>query len=85
LCAYYAGFACCNADTWASEVGVLSQEDPILITTMKTVPKGTNGGISKLGCIMSFLGGALIGCGVFVMDLLWYIFIRFPMEEEFSN
>ncbi|XP_041978875.1 transmembrane protein 19 isoform X2 [Aricia agestis] len=55
-------FACCNGDTWASELGtVLSNGDPILITTWKRVPKGTNGGISLIGTIVSTLGGLVIG------------------------
>lgn len=34
-------FACCNADTLASELGtVIGTGDPFLITTRKKVPKG---------------------------------------------
>ncbi|CAG9562022.1 unnamed protein product [Danaus chrysippus] len=55
-------FACTNGDTWASELGtVLSNSDPILITTWKRVPKGTNGGISLIGTVVSTLGGLAIG------------------------
>ena len=72
LCAYYAGFACCNADTWASEVGTLADGLPILITTGKQVPTGTNGGVSLLGIVMSILGGGFIGLEVFIVDLLWF-------------
>ncbi|XP_023934796.1 transmembrane protein 19 [Bicyclus anynana] len=55
-------FACCNGDTWASELGtVLSKSDPVLITTWKQVPKGTNGAISAIGTIVSTLGGLVVG------------------------
>lgn len=59
--AYFYYFAACNADTWSSEIGFLSKRDPFLITNFKTVPRGTNGGISKLGILVSIAGGALIG------------------------
>ncbi|XP_076632657.1 transmembrane protein 19 [Colletes latitarsis] len=55
-------FACCNGDTWASEIGsVLSSGNPILITTRKRVPKGTNGGVSWVGLFVSALGGITVG------------------------
>ncbi|KAJ3131097.1 hypothetical protein HK100_006808 [Physocladia obscura] len=61
IAAYIGHYACCNGDTWASELGVLSPGRPILITTMKQVPKGTNGGISLLGLIASIVGGGFVG------------------------
>lgn len=55
-------YACCNGDTWASELGtVLSKGDPFLITTWHKVPKGTNGAISIQGTVVSTVGGLLIG------------------------
>ncbi|KAF8452072.1 integral membrane protein DUF92-domain-containing protein [Boletus edulis BED1] len=59
-------FACCLGDTLASELGILSSSPPILITTLKPVPAGTNGGISLGGTIASAIGGCIIGLAQFV-------------------
>ncbi|PIA14724.1 hypothetical protein COEREDRAFT_82600 [Coemansia reversa NRRL 1564] len=58
---YIAFYSCCTADTWASEIGSLNSNWPVLITTLESVPPGTNGGISKLGVLSSFAGGATVG------------------------
>ena len=54
-------FGCCLGDTLASELGILSKHKPILITTLKPVPPGTNGAISLIGTIASIIGGSLVG------------------------
>jgi uncharacterized protein (TIGR00297 family) len=61
LLMYMNYYACCNGDTWSSELGVLSTEDPYLITSLRKVPRGTNGAVSLLGTVMSILGGFTIG------------------------
>lgn len=50
-----------NSDTWASEIGVLSRENPISIRNMKRIEKGTSGAVSILGSVAGFLGSFLIG------------------------
>jgi uncharacterized protein (TIGR00297 family) len=57
----YIGFyESANADTWASELGINSKNNPILIISSKKVPKGINGAISLYGTICSILGGLFI-------------------------
>ncbi|XP_025417023.1 transmembrane protein 19 [Sipha flava] len=61
-------FASCNGDTWASELAtVLDSGLPVLITTCKPVPKGTNGGITAIGLVVSLLGGLAIGLANYAM------------------
>lgn len=69
ICIFIGHYACCNGDTWASELGILSTTDPILITTGRRVPKGTNGGISATGTFASIAAGFLIGVVYFLGSL----------------
>ncbi|MCA9942776.1 MAG: DUF92 domain-containing protein [Ardenticatenaceae bacterium] len=58
---FVGAMATVTADTWATELGTLSQKPPRLITTGRAVPVGTSGGISLFGTAVSFIGGLLIG------------------------
>jgi uncharacterized membrane protein len=55
-----ASFAACNADTWASEIGILSKKAPISLITFKPVSPGLSGGVSPLGLLASLGGSALV-------------------------
>lgn len=57
--AFIISIASANADTWASEIGVLSKRRPLYILTLKPVEKGTSGAVSLLG-LLSSLGGSFI-------------------------
>ncbi len=58
--AFAATLAAVNADTWATELGVLSRQPPRLITTGKIVEPGTSGGITWFGTCAAALGAAFI-------------------------
>ena len=57
-------FACAmaavNADTWATELGVLNPQPPRLISTWKLVEQGTSGGISVFGYLAAMGGAGLV-------------------------
>ncbi len=50
-----------NADTWATELGVLSPHLPRLVTNGQEVEPGTSGGVTPLGIWASVAGALLIG------------------------
>jgi uncharacterized protein (TIGR00297 family) len=59
---FAAALAAVNADTWATELGVLSLQPPRMITDLgKVVEKGTSGGISLIGTLAAMVGAGLIG------------------------
>jgi uncharacterized protein (TIGR00297 family) len=58
---FAASLAAVNADTWATELGVLNPTRPRMVTDLrKHVEKGTSGGVSLFGTVASLLGSALI-------------------------
>ena len=56
--AFAGSLAAANADTWATELGVLSRSQPRLLTTLKAVEAGASGGVSAAGTLAA-LGGSL--------------------------
>ena len=73
---FAASLAAVNADTWATELGVLNPTRPRLITDIrKRVEKGTSGGVSLFGTFASLLAASVIAlpAAVFVND--WSLFI----------
>jgi uncharacterized protein (TIGR00297 family) len=58
--AFAGALATANADTWATELGILSPRQPRLITSWKQVPKGTSGAVSLVGTLATIAGAALV-------------------------
>ncbi|MFN8383598.1 MAG: DUF92 domain-containing protein [Anaerolineales bacterium] len=73
---FAAALAAVNADTWATELGVLNPHPPRMITNFtKTVEKGTSGGISLIGTLASLTGSALIAVLASLLTGNWSIFL----------
>ncbi len=61
LGALVGALAAANADTWATELGVLAPSPPRLITTLRTVVPGTSGAVSLTGTLAAAGGAAFVG------------------------
>jgi uncharacterized protein (TIGR00297 family) len=72
---FAAALAAVNADTWATELGVLNPTPPRMITDLKKrVEKGTSGGISLWGTFASLLGACLIALPAARFTGNWLLF-----------
>jgi uncharacterized protein (TIGR00297 family) len=65
--AFYGALAAVNADTWATELGVLARSQPRLLTTGRPVPAGTSGGVTAEGFLAALAGAAFIGAAGFLL------------------
>lgn len=59
--AFIGALSTANADTWATELGVLSRGEPFSLTRFERVPRGTSGAISMLGLAATAAGAVAIG------------------------
>lgn len=73
--AYAGAMATVNADTWATEIGVLSPQPARLITNAEIVERGTSGGVTLLGYLASAAGAAVIGieAGFLTGENVWQV------------
>ena len=69
IVAFSISLASSNADTWASEIGVLSKRPPLLLSTLKRVEPGTSGAVSLLGTVSGFFGALFIAISAY---MLWW-------------
>jgi uncharacterized protein (TIGR00297 family) len=61
LYAFAGALATANADTWATELGILSRGEPRSLLSWKRVPRGTSGAVSPLGMAATVAGALLVG------------------------
>ena len=67
---FIGAMATVNADTWATELGVLAKSAPRLITNGRPVAVGTSGGVTLFGTFIALCGALLIGVLAFLFEAL---------------
>ena len=83
---FAASLAAVNADTWATELGVLNPTPPRMITDLrKRVEKGTSGGISLFGTSASLMGSALIAVLAALMTDDWSLLLPITLAGLFGS
>ena len=70
LVGFSASFAAKLADTFGSEIGKRWGRRPVLITTLRSVPPGTEGAISLAGTLASAAGSVLMTLVMWQLQLL---------------
>ena len=80
---FAAALASVNADTWATELGILNPNPPRMITDFrKRVEAGTSGGVSVWGTVAALLGASVIGLFATVLhpNENWFLFITISIS-----
>lgn len=71
---FIASLAAANADTWASEIGVLSKRQPIHIIKWQRLESGMSGAVTLLGTLAA-------SCGAFIIALLGIILFQYTFTN----
>ncbi|MDQ2810155.1 MAG: DUF92 domain-containing protein [Chloroflexota bacterium] len=69
--AFVGSLAAVTADTWATELGVLSRSVPRLVTTGRRVVPGTSGAVSGMGLLAAAAGALFIGLMAWLLGTIW--------------
>ncbi|MBW6472240.1 MAG: DUF92 domain-containing protein [Anaerolineaceae bacterium] len=77
--AFCGTMAAVNADTWATELGVLSKKNPINLVTGQSLEPGESGGVTSLGILAAFLASLFIAI---LAILFWPAFLQKPTGAE---
>lgn len=67
LIVFAGALATATADTWASEIGILSKTKPFHLKEWRKVEAGLSGAVTGLGTIAAFLGAAAIGASYYFL------------------
>lgn len=67
LAAGVGALAASAADTWGTEIGMLADVQPRLITTFRAVPTGTSGGVSAPGIAATAAGALFIAAAAWLL------------------
>lgn len=70
---FAASLAGANADTWATELGVLNKGRPVLLTSWHRVPPGTSGAVSLAGTLAAVAGSGLVAAAAWMVGLAGWI------------
>jgi uncharacterized protein (TIGR00297 family) len=70
LLAFAGALAAAAADTWSTEIGARSPSAPRLVTTGRSVPPGTSGGVTWMGTLGALAGAALIALSAALLGLV---------------
>jgi uncharacterized protein (TIGR00297 family) len=70
--AFTTALATTNADTWGTEIGILSQDQPYWILNLRQkVERGTSGGISPKGTGAAFIGSFIVAAIGLLIEIFW--------------
>ena len=85
--AFVGALATVNADTWATELGVLSKAKPRLVTNGHPVEVGTSGAITLVGTLAALIGSTLIAilgavvAGQWALERAFQFMQRYPLFD----